>query len=241
MNWTKLPGLTEYLLSTAFVLLYIAFLWRNRNIARRLKSRSRAVYTKLFLRVTYFALFIVALLGPTFGETKKEVLSVGKDIYIAVDLSRSMNAYDVQPSRLEKVKLALSQLISAFRADRIGLIIFSSDAFVQCPLTYDGNALQMFTETLNTNLVSGSGTDFAKPLRLALDKLNAKNDNAPDNQAKAVLLISDGEDFSDNTLDVAKDLEESGIKLFTLGVGTREGSPVPTPEGPLRDEEGNGP
>ncbi|MES2388402.1 MAG: VWA domain-containing protein [Bacteroidota bacterium] len=242
MNWTYLPGQTEFLLAAVFMLLYAAFMWRTRSIARRLRSRSRSVYIKLILRSIYFALFMVALLGPNIGESRKEVAAVGKDIYIAIDLSQSMNATDVQPSRLEKVKYALRQIVTAFRADRIGLIIFSSDAFVQCPLTYDGNALNMFIDGLNTNLVSAGGTDFGRALTLALDKLidksNKNKDADTDNQAKAIILISDGEDFGDETRDAASQIEDKGVKLFTLGVGTREGGPIPTQVGFLRDSEG---
>lgn len=239
MTWTRPFGNTEIALIVAFVLLYGAFLFRNIRIARRLRSKSRSIYIKLLLRSAYFGLFIIALMGPSIGEQKKEIRSVGKDIYIAVDLSQSMNAYDVQPSRLEKVKYALKSIVKAFGSDRMGLIIFSSDAFVQCPLTYDLKALNMFIETLSTNLVAGAGTDFGNALSLALQKILDKKNSDTENQAKVILLISDGEDFGENTSEIAQDIEDNGIKLFTLGVGTKEGSPIPAANGPKRDKEGN--
>ena len=98
---------------------------------------------------------------------------MGKDVFICVDLSQSMNAFDIQPSRIERVKFELKNIIEAFNSDRKGLIMFSNEAFMQCPLTYDNNALALFIQTLNTSLVPNTGTDFA-PLKLALSKLNSE-------------------------------------------------------------------
>ncbi len=117
----------------------------------------------------------MALLGPAFGEARREVQSVGKDIFLAIDLSQSMNANDVQPTRLEKMKFELKNIVGTFTSDRIGLIIFSSEAFMQCPLTYDQNALNIFIETLHSGLVPNTGTDFGPPLKMALEKLNDEN------------------------------------------------------------------
>jgi Ca-activated chloride channel family protein len=211
----------------AFAVLYIFYFIRIIRIARRLKSSYSHVFIKLFLRTLYFALFIVALLGPSFGGSKKEVKSVGKDIMICVDLSKSMDAFDIQPTRLEKVKFEMKKVVAAFNSDRIGVIIFSSEAFMQCPLTYDQNALNLFIETMNSGLVPASGTDFAPPLRLALKKLE-ENDTAPNEQAKSkvIILISDGEDFGEDTDDVVNEIEKRDIKLFTLGVGTEKGGNI---------------
>ncbi|GHE69081.1 BatB protein [Roseivirga thermotolerans] len=184
------------------------------------------------------ALLIIALLGPSFGETTKEVKSEGKDIYIAVDLSQSMNAFDIQPTRLEKIKFELKNIVDAFSSDRIGLIIFSSEAFVQCPLTYDQSALSLFISTLNTSLVPNAGTDFGAPLRMALDKLEDSESPITQQKAKIVLLISDGEDFGDETDEAAKEIVKSGIQLFALGVGTETGSKIRQANGFKRDRNG---
>ncbi len=223
-----------------FICAYLVFLWRTFRISRRMHTHSNAFLWKLLLRSAYFALFIVALLGPSFGEMKKEVRAVGKDIYLLVDLSNSMDAFDIQPSRLEKVKFELKKVVTAFSADRIGLIVFSSDAFLQCPLTYDNNALMLFIETLNTNLVSNSGTDFAPALRMALMKHTEQNEAAAQKQqSKIILLVSDGEDFGDETASIASEVKETGIRLFTLGVGTEKGSKIPSGYRFKRDEQGN--
>jgi len=149
-----------------------------------------------------------------------------------------MNARDVQPTRLEKIKFELKNLVNAFNSDRIGIIIFSSEAFVQCPLTYDQNALNLFIETLNTNLVPKAGTDFGPPLEMALKKLEEDDDNTLQQKSKIILLLSDGEDFGDQTENVVKDIQSSNIKLFTLGVGTSSGSRIQTSAGFKTDRNG---
>ncbi len=225
--WYRDFGLTEIIFIAAFLVLYGFYLVRVIGIARRLHTPFGNVFIKLFFRTLYFALFIIAVLGPSFGGSKKEVKSVGKDIMICVDLSKSMDAFDVQPSRLEKVKFELKKVVDAFNSDRIGIIIFSSEAFMQCPLTYDQNALNLFIETMNSGLVPSSGTDFGPPLRMALKKLE-ENEEGPTAAAKSkvVILISDGEDFGEETDDVAREIETKNIKLFTLGVGTEKGGNI---------------
>ena len=181
---------------------------------------------------------IVALLGPSFGDTTREVKSIGKDIFICIDLSESMNAVDVQPSRLEKVKFELKNIAEAFSSDRIGLIMFSNEAFMQCPLTYDNNALTLFIQSLNTDLVPSTGTDFGPPLKMALNKLTDEKQSQAKQTSKIIILISDGEDFGEETEDVSNEVESSGIKLFTLGVGTERGSKIPTRRGFKKSRSG---
>jgi Ca-activated chloride channel family protein len=239
MDWYKQFSTTEFIFAGAFLLAYILYISRMIRISRVLKTGFAAIVAKTILRTLYFLLFMVALLGPLMGSTTREVQAVGKDIFVAVDLSQSMNATDVQPSRLEKVKYELRELVKSFRSDRIGLIIFSSEAFVQCPLTYDQSALNLFIETLNTGLVPSTGTDFAPPLRMALSKLVA-DDTAPSQQkSKVIILISDGEDFGEESFDIAQEIKDAGIKLFTLGVGTEEGSQILQRGIPKTDRSGD--
>lgn len=221
-----------------FLAFYLAYLYRMGRIGKYLSTSWGVLTLKLLLRTTYIGLIILALLGPSFGETKKEIQAVGKDIMIAVDLSRSMDAMDIQPSRLQKTKFELKRIADAFSGDRIGLVIFSSSAYMQCPLTYDGSALNLFIETLSTDLVPNSGTDFSPPLQLTLDKLLEDAEPGANSRSKIILLISDGEDFGDNTDQIAGEIQSNGISLYTLGVGTEEGSRVPTPRGFLVDKQG---
>jgi Ca-activated chloride channel homolog len=239
MTWFNELGRIELILISIFLFFYILYLGKVHRIASLLKTTARGVFVKFFFRVLYFSLIVLAILGPSFGEVSKEVESKGKDIYIAVDLSMSMNATDIQPSRLDKVKFELKNIIANFSSDRVGLIIFSSEAFVQCPLTYDQSALNLFIETLNTNLVPNAGTDFASPLLIAYKKFVEESEESIKNQAKTVILISDGEDFGEETQDALNDLESRGIKVFTLGVGTQAGSTIPFREKSVKlDESG---
>jgi len=239
--WYREFGLTEILFIAAFVVLYALYMLRIVRIARGLGTSYAKIFIKLALRTLYFALFIVAMLGPSYGGSKKEVKSVGKDIMICVDLSKSMDAFDIQPTRLEKIKFEMKRIIDAFNSDRVGIIIFSSEAFMQCPLTYDQNALNLFIETMNTSLVPASGTEFGPPLRMALNKIKEEDKNGPASQSKSkvIILISDGEDFGEDTDDVAQDIDKADIKLFTLGIGTAKGGNIYAGNGVKRDRTGN--
>ncbi len=238
MIWARTVGTTEIIYISLFVLLYGIYVVRVFKVAQALQSPMRRILIKLVLRTVYFSLFIVALLGPSFGQATKEVKSVGKDIFICIDLSTSMNAFDVQPTRLEKVKFELKNIVEAFSADRIGLIMFSNEAFMQCPLTYDNNALNLFIQSLNTSLVPNTGTDFGPPLEMALEKLESDASNVARQTSKTIVLISDGEDFGEETTEIATKIEESGIKLFTLGVGTERGSKISTRRGFKKNKSG---
>lgn len=238
MAWYRELGATELIFIAAFLLLYGLYLFRIIRVARLLNTPFVRVFVKLAVRTLFFALLVVAILGPSFGGSKKEVKAIGKDIMICVDLSTSMNAFDIQPTRLEKVKNEMKKLVSAFSSDRIGLIIFGSEAFMQCPLTYDQNALNLFIETMNTGLVPVGGTDFGPALRMALDKL-ADDEGTGDTKSKVIILISDGEDFGQETDDVVNDIDNRDIRLFTLGVGTEQGGNIYAGAGVKKDREGN--
>lgn len=238
MTWYRSFSGFELIVIAVFIILYAAYIFRMFRIGKILKITYRSLIVKAILRGTYFFLLIVALLGPSFGDTSREVKAIGKDIMVCVDLSESMNANDIQPTRLEKVKFELKNLVDAFNSDRIGLIIFSSESFMQCPLTYDQGALNLFIETLGTNLVPNAGTDFGPPIKMALEKLASEEATSTQQKSKIILLISDGEDFGDNTMNSVTSLEENGIKLFTFGVGTEKGSRIQTNYGFKTDKNG---
>lgn len=240
MVWYRDFGTMEQIFVAAFVLFYILYLVRVIRISRQLNTPFYSVFIKLLLRTAIFALLMIALLGPSYGDSKREVQSVGKDIMICIDLSTSMDAFDIQPTRLEKIKFEMKKLVSAFNSDRIGIIIFSSEAFMQCPLTYDQNALNLFIETLSTSLVPASGTDFGPPLRMAIKKIEDDNrETTSRTSSKVIILISDGEDFGENTNEATREIENKGIKLFTLGVGTEEGGRIYASNGYKKDRQGN--
>src|SRR5688572_2276244 len=238
MIWSQPLSLLELLLTVVFIGCYAAYLFRMKRLANALKQKPHLVWVKLVLRSTYFLLLLIALLGPSFGAATKEIKTTGKDILIAVDLSRSMNAVDVQPTRLEKVKFELPNLIREFNSDRIGLIIFSSEAFVQCPLTFDQSALDLYIKTLNTDLVPRAGTSLETSLELALQKFGESEKPEAKKVSQMLVLISDGEDFGENLKAPLKTLAKQNIRVFTVGVGTAEGSAIPAGESFVRDQSG---
>ena len=240
MNFLKSLDYSELTLFFLFTIFYSIYIFRIYRINKKIEVSIKKVIYKLILRSSYFFLMIIALLGPSFGDNKKEVNIVGKDIMILVDLSESMNADDIKPTRLEKVKFEMKKIIDQFSSDRIGIIMFSSEAYVQCPLTYDKNALNLFIETLNTSLVPNSGTDFGPALELSLSKLEDETSNNKEINSKVIILISDGEDFGEDTESSLEQIKSSSIKLFSVGIGSAQGSKILLRNGKFKkDNEGN--
>ena len=240
MNFQEDIGIFELSLVSLFLMFYFLYLLRIYKINQQIKVNLKAVFIKFILRVTFFTLLIISLLGPNFGIKEEKVEVVGKDIMIAVDLSESMNANDIQPSRIEKVKFEIKKIVDEFSGDRIGIIMFSGEAFVQCPLTYDKNALNLFVETLNTGLVPNSGTDFGPPLELGLSKLQDENSGDNDFKSKIIILFSDGEDFGEDTDQSIEKIKENSLKLYSVGIGTDEGSKILDDFGNFKkDNKGN--
>ncbi|MDO8967216.1 VWA domain-containing protein [Algoriphagus sp.] len=229
MIWAYPDIRLTLVLAGVFVLLYFIYLSRFWSINRRLKVEKQRLFTKLTIRTAYFILFLIAFAGPSIGNSFKEVKEEGKDIFIAVDLSQSMNATDIGPSRLQRIKFELKNLIKSFPSDRIGLIIFSSEAFLQCPLTFDQAVIQLYIDGLNTGLVPNAGTDLVAPLKMALDRF--LKDESQEVKAKSIILISDGENFGDDLDGVISDLSDNNIKVFSLGIGTQKGSQIPRGNG----------
>lgn len=237
MNWLREITKAEYFYITAFLGLYLAYAVRMYLISKKIRISTWRLFMKFILRGSYFSLFIIALLGPSFGDIKKEIKTIGKDIYIAVDVSTSMNAQDVSPSRIEKVKFEIASVLKNFNSDRVGLIIFSEEAFIQCPLTYDHNAIKLFLQSLNTKSISSGGTNINTPLALAYQKLSSSENKSE--QAKVLVLITDGEDFSEQNPDIwLQKYRKAGINLFILGVGSEEGARIPTETGMKKNNAG---
>lgn len=166
---------------------------------------------------------IASLLGPFFGEPERNIIAEGKDIMVLVDVSKSMDATDIQPSRLEKVKFELQRLLKALPNERFGLIIFSSQAFLQVPLTFDLNAFDLFAQALNTHQISATGTDICSALQLSEQKLFQERRNT----AKIILLFSDGEDFGTCDRKILSTIRQFDLKLLIVGTGTTVGGQIP--------------
>jgi Ca-activated chloride channel homolog len=173
-----------------------------------------------------------AMSGPQYGFHWQEVERRGVDIVIALDCSRSMLATDIQPNRLDRAKREIYDLLTMLEGDRVGLTAFSGTAFLQCPLTIDYQAFNLFLEVLTPDYLPVGGTDLAAALRTAQGAFDPK---AP--AEKAVILITDGENTGpDDPLQTARDAQKAGIKLFCIGVGSNDGVPVPAAQGGFKKD-----
>ena len=183
-------------------------------------------WVKLGLATTAFALLVVMLARPQMGTKITHDKRNGIETVIAVDISNSMMAQDVVPSRLEKSKLLIENLVDNFTHDRIGLVVFAGDAFVQLPITTDYVSAKMFLQNIDPALIATQGTDIAKAINLSMRSFSQQKDIG-----KAIIVITDGEDHEGGALEAAKAANERGIHVFILGIGSTKGSPIPTSEG----------
>lgn len=222
------------------LLLVLAYVLRTGRLARALGQRAGRLAWKLPLRLLTGALLLAAWLGPARGVSPQPVRTAGKDLWLVVDVSRSMDAPDVAPSRLLRAQAELQTLVQRFPADRLGLVVFGGEATVQCPLTYDQDAVQTFVNTLSTNLLPPGPTALHVPLELVLARLAPVPGGAGGpGRATAVVVVSDGEDFGENLEPTLRALARSGARVFAVGVGTAAGARLPLPGGRVvRDAAG---
>ncbi|HLV61563.1 MAG TPA: VWA domain-containing protein [Fredinandcohnia sp.] len=176
------------------------------------------------LALAALAAIFVALLRPQVGQREVTVKRRGIDIVVALDASRSMLARDVLPSRLARAKLELSQLVDRLQGDRIGIVVFAGEAFVQCPLTHDYAAAKLFLRAVDPEAMPSQGTAIAGALRAAEAMFDAAEDGA---RSRVVLLLTDGEDHSGRLDAAVRALADKGIRVYALGIGTAAGSPIP--------------
>ena len=183
---------------------------------------------------------ILALMGPLWGEEEQRLKREGIDIVFALDLSNSMNAEDIAPSRLEKSKNFIQNYVSQLGGDRIGLVVFAGEAYALSPLTSDYMALNSFIETLDTNILWNQGTNFASALNESVTVLG----DAPET-SKAIILISDGEDHEEGINEAIEVLNKNKIEIFAVGVGNDIPVPIPMKtadgwdDGYKEDDNGN--
>jgi Ca-activated chloride channel family protein len=233
----------EYLITLWIIPVLIFLFWLfNRNRKRLLEKfadkelHKSIIYSfsnikakiKFGLILISFALLIFAAANPQIGTKMQEVKQTGIDVYVLLDASRSMQAEDIKPNRLEKAKYQISNLIQKLMGDRIGLIIFSGDAYIQFPLTTDYSAANLFLNAVDFNSVPQPGTAIASAINLAVQSFDSA---ATD---KAIIIITDGEDH-EGDIDKAVDGAASrGLKIYTIGLGSADGVPIP-----VYDNRGN--
>jgi Ca-activated chloride channel family protein len=183
---------------------------------------------KRVLLITAVALLFVALARPHLFYDWREENRTGLDVLVAVDCSKSMLTEDVKPNRIERAKLALADFADELPDNRLGLIAFAGDAFLQCPLTLDHDAFQTAVRELDTDTIPRPGTDIATAIDQAIDALKSQPNNL-----KLLILVTDGEDLEGHVLDEARLAAQNGLKIYTVGVGTPEGGQIP-----LQDDSG---
>ena len=199
------------------------------------RSRIKNIFTILI-----FIFLVLGISNPQIGTKMEEVKREGVDLIIAIDLSNSMMAEDIKPNRIERAKQAISKLIDNLEGDRIGLIVFAGEAYVQLPITTDYSAAKLFLSTVNTNIITTQGTEIAKAINLSIESFDMGNA-----QDKAIIIITDGESHDENAIENAKQANELGIVVHTLGMGLSKGGPIPIynnygdKTGYRKDREGN--
>lgn len=254
MSWLY-PAYAWLLLAVPVVAgIYLWAAWQRREAIRRFGDP--AVVTRLAeavsprrrrwkaaLVVLGVALTGLALMGPRYGTRLREVKREGIDLVIALDVSLSMQAEDVAPNRFERARNEIKKLLDELLGDRVGLVLFAGDAFLQCPLTTDYNAVRLFLDAADPSLLPTPGTDFTNALRVALRAFEIPAQGPEGPRARALLIVSDGENHAADLDAVRQETREAGVALFTAGVGETSGAPIPILENGQRtfkrDRDGN--
>ncbi|MBP5317700.1 MAG: VWA domain-containing protein [Bacteroidales bacterium] len=191
-----------------------------------------------WLKVTFFSIaflfFVLGLCRVQMGARLKERQSKGVEIMIALDVSNSMLAEDYSPNRLERAKLAISRIVDKLQGDRIGLVIFAGESFVQLPITTDYVSAKVFLNSISTESVPIQGTDLSEAIMMSARSFSSQSGNS-----RAIIVISDGEDHEGDAVDAAKAVAAEGIRIYTIGVGSTAGQPITVNGSLLRDKEGN--
>lgn len=205
-------------------------------VEKLMPSYSKA---KVWLRLSLFAIafmfFILGISRPQMGAILKEHKTRGAEVMVVLDVSNSMLAQDYSPNRLERAKLAISRMVDKLRDDRIGLIVFAGNSFVQLPITTDYVSAKMFLSSISTESVPIQGTAMGEAISTALRSFSAQSD-----KSRAIIVITDGENHEDDPVAAARQAAELGVRVFTIGVGSPQGTMIPMGDGQyLEDREGN--
>lgn len=201
-----------------------------------LLSFKRGVWKMVMLVIALFFV-IVGVAGPQFGSKLQQVNKKGVELMIALDVSNSMLAQDIKPNRLEKAKMAISRMVEKLTNDKIGLIVFAGDAYVQLPITTDYSSAKLFLSNISTDIMPVQGTSIGAAIDLATRSFTPETETS-----KAIIVITDGENHQDDALAAAKAAHEKGITIHTIGMGLDQGAPIPEKGNPgqfRKDAQGN--
>ena len=189
-------------------------------------------HVKFGLALLALAILIIASARPQFGQSERTEKRQGIEAVIALDISNSMLAEDVAPNRLDRAKQMMSKLIDQMVDDKIGVVVFAGDAFIQLPITCDYVSAKMFLNTIKPELIKTQGTAIGQALNTSMrcfGTLNPEDEKTIANANRAIILITDGENHEDDAVAVAQRAKELGIKIIVVGIGKPEGSPIPMP------------
>jgi len=196
-------------------------------------SRGKLWVRTVLLSLAFF-FFVIGLSRPQIGAKLKEHKIKGAEIMIVLDVSNSMLAQDYSPDRLERAKLAISRITDKLKDDRIGLIVFAGTSFVQLPITSDYASAKMFLNSISTESIPIQGTAIGDAISTAVRGFSAQSEHS-----RAIIVITDGENHEDDAVAAAKQAAEAGIKVYTIGVGSADGQPIPMNGELLKDKDGN--
>ncbi len=204
-------------------------------VAALMPSRSQAKpWVRIILFSIAFALFVIGLSRPLIGAKLKEHESKGAEIMICLDVSNSMLAEDYSPCRLDRAKLAISRIVDKLQGDRIGLVLFAGTSFVQLPITTDYVSAKMFLSSVNTDSVPVQGTAIGDAITLSARSFSAQSE-----KSRAIIVITDGENHEDDAAEAAKQVASTGVRIYTIGVGSVQGQPIPLNGELMKDRDGN--
>lgn len=201
-------------------------------------SKRKPLIKFVFYALAFFFL-VLGLANPQMGTKLEEVKREGVDIVIALDVSNSMMAEDYKPNRLERAKRAIEKLVDNLRSDRIGIVVFAGEAYIQLPITSDYSAAKLYTSTITTNIVPTQGTAIGAAIEKCISSLSHD-----ESKNRAIIVISDGENHEDDAAKAAAEANEKGIIVHTIGMGSLKGAPIPIYRGNQRvgfrsDKDGN--
>ena len=240
MNYADARYISVFIFSGVFLVLFFFWAMKRRRVLMERFAEKKMIegiapnfsiarkVLKMSLAGLAFLLCVFAMARPQWGFEWREVKKMGLDILIGIDVSKSMLARDMRPTRLERTKYAVKDLIKKLSGDRVGLIAFAGTSFLQCPLTIDYNGFLLTLDDLNTETIPRPGTSISSAIKDAIDILKGA-----DKKFKVFILITDGEDLEGDAIRAAGEAAQAGIRIYCVGVGTPEGDLIP-----VMDEQG---
>lgn len=241
------PYIIHLLWFTPFIILFFIYIYKykkslleefcNHEICPKIIegfSFRRRIF-KYVLLCLCLMLLIVTLARPQWGYTWEEIKRKGVDIYVAIDVSDSMLAKDMDPNRLERAKRELIDFMNILEGDRVGLVVFGGSSFIQCPLTLDYSTIQMFIDGISTDSVPLKGTSIGSAIKTCLDAFN----RSAESSSKAIILITDGEDHMGKVIQMAREAKKDNVVIYAIGLGNETGTTIPYNNSVKKDLFGN--